>query len=111
MPRPSKRSGIYGSISVIVLEIVLIIVMLLLILGVTAFPYYISPITASGASGSIVYLFLNLIVAMLLLIAAYFYEEKNPEYGGFALILGMVILVLIVLSLYGVTYIKALFNI
>lgn len=110
MPSHGKRPDLYGSINVITLEIVLIIIMLILVLGVIAFPYYISPLTSSGASGSILYLFLNLIIGFFLLAAAYFYEEKDPEYGGFALVLGIVILIVLILSLYGVTYIKALLS-
>jgi len=110
VPSHGKRPDLYGSINVITLEIVLIIIMLILVLGVIAFPYYISPLTSSGASGSILYLFLNLIIGFFLLAAAYFYEEKDPEYGGFALVLGIVILIVLILSLYGVTYIKALLS-
>ena len=111
MPDPRKRSGLYGSINAIVLEIVLIVIMLVLILGVVAFPYYVSPITSSGASGGILYLIFNFFIAFLLLIAAYFYEEKNPEYGSFPLILAVIVLVLVILSLYGLGNIKTLLNV
>jgi hypothetical protein len=103
--RGGKKGG-YSDVNYAVLQVVLIVLMMFLILGAIAFPYYISPITASGASQALPYAILNLFLIVLFLAAAYLLDEKNTELGSVFLILGLVLAVIMVWAYYGVAALR-----
>jgi hypothetical protein len=106
--RKGKSDAAYGNVNYSVLQVVLLVMMLMVILGVMAFPYYVSPITSSGAANQLPYAILNLILVIVFLMGVYLLEERNTELGSTVIILGLVLAVIMVWIYYGATALKAL---
>jgi len=82
--------------------LIVVIVLAFTLLGIIAFPYYISPIVGGAEkSGSAGFLLLLLFMLALMVGGVYFLEKQQLEWGYALIIAVLVISVLSVWALYG----------
>ncbi len=81
------------------------------ILGVIAFPYYISPLNNGQALNTAGYLALGILVVIFLLLGIYFIDRNEYNLGAMTILISLIILVLVVWSIYGFNTVKSIFGI
>lgn len=80
MPKPSReQSKYYSQVLSSYTTIVLVLILLVGIMGVIAFPYYISPLSGSGAFSSAQYLTVGVIVVLTFLTGIFLMERKQND--------------------------------
>ncbi|WP_338601452.1 hypothetical protein V6M85_00135 [Sulfolobus tengchongensis] len=108
---PKKYSRLYNEVINSYVVLILIFVLIIGILGVIAFPYYVSPLNNGQALNSAGYLALGIIVVMFLLLGVYFIERNEHNLGAMTILISIIILVLTIWSIYGINAVKSIFGI
>jgi hypothetical protein len=110
MPKPAKeQSKYYSQVLSSYTTIVLVLLLIVGIMGVLAFPYYISPLS-SGAFSSAQYLTVGVLVVIILLTGMFLMERKQNDLASFAIITAMIIITIMVWNLYGVQMVNSIFH-
>ncbi len=110
MPKPAReQSKFYSQVISSYTTIVLVLLLLVGIMGVIAFPYYISPLS-SGAFSSAQYLTVGVIVIIIILTSILLMERKQNDLASFAIITAMIILTIMVWNIYGVQMVNSIFH-
>jgi len=108
---PKRYSRLYNEVINSYVILVLIFILIIGILGVIAFPYYISPLNNGQAINSAGYLALGILVVIFLLLGIYFMDRNEHGLGAMTILISLIILVIVIWSLYGFNAVKSIFGI
>ncbi|AAK41072.1 conserved hypothetical protein [Sulfolobus islandicus Y.G.57.14] len=108
---PKKYNRLYNEVINSYVILILIFILIIGILGVIAFPYYISPLNNGQALNSAGYLALGVIIIIFLLLGVYFMERNEHSLGAMSILISLIILVLAIWSIYGINAVKSIFGI
>ena len=110
MPK-KKYSRLYSEVINSYVILILIFILLVGILGVIAFPYYVSPLNNGQAINTAGYLALGILIVIFILIGVYFIDRNEHNLGAMTILISLIILVLVIWSVYGFNAVKSIFGI